>query len=93
MGDGVSLHELFNELKDRNFVWSHNQAKKGNTGRYQEAIRYYKSHIQLSEEATDLLNYLLDEKFAEYGKISIAGGKGVWWNDFLTGKNIFRKIL
>lgn len=93
VGDGVSLHEIFNELKDRTFVWSHNQAKKGNTGRYQEAIRYYRSHIRLSEEATILLNYLLDEKYAKYGKISIASGKGVWWNDFLTAKNIFKKIL
>ena len=93
VGVGVSLHELFNELKDKTFIWSYNQAKKGKPGRYQEAIRYYRSHIQLSEEATDLLNYLLEKKYAEYGKISIASGKGVWWNDFLTDKNIFRKIL
>lgn len=85
---GVSLYELFDELKDDTFLWSQNQANNGKPGRHIESIRYHRSHIELTQEATELLDAKLEHAFEKSGKVHRESGDDVWWNGVITDKSL-----
>lgn len=86
LSHGVSLYELFDELKDDTFVWSQGQANNGKPGRHVESIRYHRSHIELTQEATELLDAKLESVFEKSGKVHRESGDSVWWNSVITDK-------
>jgi hypothetical protein len=90
---GVSLYELFDEIGDNTFVWSQHRAAHGQPNKEIEAIRYHRSHIELTPEAAALLDDKLAQAFAKAGKIHLESGNGVWWNNDITDRRLkFRKV-
>lgn len=83
LSNGISLHEIFDELEEGTFIWSQQESIQGHQGRYKEAIRYYRSHIELTSKAADLIDNKLIQVFSAVGKISYASGEEVWWNKFI----------
>ena len=71
LSDGVSLNTLFNKFADHTFVWSKEEFNKGFPNRHKRAMSSFYSHIELTIEAADHLNQLLDECFKKHGRIQI----------------------
>lgn len=96
IGDGVSLHELFDRHGDGTFEWSQRKAEEGDRNRHTEAIRYYRSHIALTTAAADSLNSAIDAKISKCGKIFIRSGENIWWNHWIKDfdkKRLFKKQI
>lgn len=77
--DGISLHDIFDQLKDDTFVRSAHNANRGIQNTFKSVIRQ-QSHLELTPAAVSLLNSKMEEAFAIYGKISEPEGSSVWWN-------------
>ncbi len=89
--DGISLHDLFRQLRDETFVRSVVNANRGEHNTFKKVMRR-QSHLELTPTAVTLLNEKMERAFATYGKITENKGTSVWWNGEDNQKHQFHRV-